>query len=87
MKNNINKIAMGIIFCIAFMHVLFVLNKRYDGVPYEQYSKYVTESTNIEYFGIIPLWWVNVFYLVYFLYFVLLIFKILKIDLGNKEDR
>lgn len=67
-KEQLRNLPIIFLVCIIFLHVLFTLNKTYNGLSREQISRYIDAQTVIMYFGVIPLWVHNLFYVIYFFY-------------------
>lgn len=76
---------MAIVMCCTFIHFLIVANRE-KGVAYDRSDKiYLTGYSEGDGIFILPFYWVNIIYCVYFLYILLLIFGILKIELNIKR--
>lgn len=76
--HKINRVIFLFVLIVAGIHILCALNTTYNGYSLAQIGgrSYINRHTNILYFGIIPVWVSNIFYVIYIVYGILFIYGV-----------
>lgn len=75
--HKINRLIFLFVLIVIGFHILCSLNTTYDGYSLAELGgrRYLHKHTNVQYFGVIPVWISNMFYGLYVVYGIMIVYS------------